>query len=301
MNNHKLTNKIAIVALLLMLIPLHLEATADKIKNKENTPYNKNKEVKLLKLSETQKTTKHTCNKTISKDKMPKKDDTQLVRKPAIYLYPLKKQDTNVGLKLSNIQIKTDIPKYHTKGWNVRAYPNGKLVDLQPQHTDCSKIDSTSFGLEYAKQACIDNNYPYIYWDGIIPIQDLGLHKDGYKIESKKEIKPFLEKRAAEIGFNKKEKQDFVSYWTHALNKENSETFYVIFFQNEEVDKIYKMTIKPKPDNTNRIIMYAIRTPMVFEGITTQKLKKIKRDGFSVVEWGGIIHSESNENLRKIH
>ena len=50
--------------------------------------------------------------------------------KPAIYLYP--KQPTKTNIKLSKtILIRTNIPKYHN-GWNVLAYPNGKIVDLQP-------------------------------------------------------------------------------------------------------------------------------------------------------------------------
>ena len=73
----------------------------------------------------------------------------QSTSKPAIYLYPEKPTRVNINLDKS-IDIDINIPKYISdKGWNVMAYPDGKIVDLQPGYTDCKKIDSNKFGLEY--------------------------------------------------------------------------------------------------------------------------------------------------------
>ena len=96
--------------------------------------------------------------------------------KPAIYLYSEK--PTQVSIKLDKtIKYDITIPKYK-KGWRVQTEQNGIIKDLQPKYTKCSKLPDT-FGFEYAKKACEENKYPYIYWDGIeltkpIPKKDYG-------------------------------------------------------------------------------------------------------------------------------
>lgn len=59
--------------------------------------------------------------------------DFPLVKKPAIYLYTTKKLNVNIQLD-PYVKITTDIPRYKKDtGWNVAAYPDGRIVDLQPK------------------------------------------------------------------------------------------------------------------------------------------------------------------------
>lgn len=205
--------------------------------------------------------------------------------KPAIYLYP--SQPTKVNLTLDKtIVIQTNIPKYHN-GWNVLAYPNGKIVDLQPQFTDCDKLESDRFGFEYAKDACKNNNYPYIFWEGTQISKLMPKNEDGWVV-AKSEINTFLNEITEKIGFNQSEKAEFIRYWSYALDNEKSGYFFIYFIQNNEVDKYAPIYVKPKPDSTNRILMI-VRPIKKLIKCKEQKLVTIKRNGFTLVEWGGSI------------
>ncbi|MEK7522440.1 MAG: hypothetical protein AAB569_02595, partial [Patescibacteria group bacterium] len=111
--------------------------------------------------------------------------------KPVVYLYPEKTIDIHLSFT-SPLTLNTQIPFYNN-GWFVQADPDGRLLDLQPQYTDCAKIDSSKFGSEYANNSCITNNYPYIYWSGK-SLQNLYPKVDGGWIVEKNNLQKFMDK-----------------------------------------------------------------------------------------------------------
>lgn len=60
--------------------------------------------------------------------------------KPVIYLYPESKEDISVKVKFKDGNFTCTYPEY-TNGWNVTAYPNGKIIN---------KTDN--------------DEYSYLYW-----------------------------------------------------------------------------------------------------------------------------------------
>lgn len=54
--------------------------------------------------------------------------DDVLDKKPVIYLYPTIKQNLNVKID-NNVSLSCSYPKYNKDGWNITAYPDGKIVD----------------------------------------------------------------------------------------------------------------------------------------------------------------------------
>ena len=101
--------------------------------------------------------------------------------KPVIYLYPT--QPTKVSVKfMVPVQLTIDIPKY-IDFWQVMAYPNGLLMNLKPELTDCKQINYKERGSEYAKQACLDNIYPYLYWAGNVNSINYPISHGGWIIE----------------------------------------------------------------------------------------------------------------------
>lgn len=205
--------------------------------------------------------------------------------KPAIYLYPEK--TTKISVKLDKtIRYDNVIPKYK-RGWLVEAEPNGYLRDLQPRYTKCSKLPYKEFGFEYSKQACEINKYPYIYWDGVqtakqLPIKDVGF------IVAQKDVENFLKSKVDEMKFLETEKIEFVRYWKKQMEDTNWKYFKVYFLQNEEVDYYYPIYVEPKPINSNRV-QIIISKAKKDEKINEQVLIPFKRDGYTLVEWGGII------------
>lgn len=230
-----------------------------------------------------------------------------LMTKPAIYLYPnisvpmkydtpaidsYQQKATKINITLSKtILIDIDIPKYHN-GWNVLAYPDGKIVDLQPEYTDCSKLKNPQHGFEYAYRACENNKYPYIFWEGTQVTKQIPNKNQGWLVK-KSDVEKFLNSRLDEMAFIKTEKKDFLDYWQDKLNSVNSNYFLIYFLQNNEVDKYAPMQIKPKPDSINRILMIVQPLDKPVKVKVVQSLLKISRKGFSVVEWGGTIKKKN--------
>lgn len=208
-----------------------------------------------------------------------------LIKKPAIYLYPTAPTAVNIKF-LEQIKLTIDVPKYDgQKGWNVRAYPDGHIEDLQSELTRCNVFDPKQFGLEYAQSACNNNLYPYIYWEGSQSARNVPESTLGWVVK-KKNIADFLSKRLEDAGFNSREKSDFLSYWVPALLEKGEKSYFIYFLQNEEVENYIPMSVKPQPDSINRF--YMVASPKIpCKKTSPQKLDKMIRNGFTLLEWGG--------------
>lgn len=181
------------------------------------------------------------------------------VAKPAIYLYP--PQTTTISIKHDfKGTIGTTYPAYNN-GWHVQAKPDGTLLNMADNRT-----------------------YEYLFWDGSCTFPDEHFaFKDGFVVP-KKGLPDFLLEKLSLIGLNNKEINDFIVYWLPILNK--NETSFIHFRINDNIDNASILTVSPKPDSWIRLFM---EYKEVDEGYTIpeQKLEKLPRKGFTLVEWGG--------------
>lgn len=206
--------------------------------------------------------------------------------KPVVYLYPTK--PTNVSVQFVNpVQFTTDIPAYHNE-WNVLAHPDGVLTDLQPQYTDCSRLDSTKPGSEYAKTACVNNSYPYLYWAG----QSFGAsyppQTSGWIVDQN-ELPVFLQEKLTAIGLSKQEITDMLAYWVPEMLFKQVPYYRVSFLQTPEMNRLIPLRITPVPDTVIRVFLDW--TPLESKPdikLPPQILTHIERIGFTAVEWGGL-------------
>jgi hypothetical protein len=175
--------------------------------------------------------------------------------KPVVYLYPKTKADVKVkvGAKITKSE-----PEYGN-GWSAIAYPSGKIV------AD-GKI------------------YPYLFWEGL-GFGSYPAINEGTIVESSK-VKSTIESQLTYIGLNKTEISDFLEFW---MPKMPSKKFVrLTWLQNKEMDKLAPLSISPKPDNIIRVFLD-------FEGldssiaIKSQNLIRGERNGFTAVEWGGLL------------
>ncbi len=206
--------------------------------------------------------------------------------KPVIYLYPKEPTDIVVNLE-RNIQFTSVIPNYKN-GWKVKAYPGGKLVDLQPQYTDCTTINTNISGLEYAGQACEDNSYPYLFWSGNSYGSKYPDTEKGW-IVSRTDLVKFMNDKLDVIGLTQKEKSDMLEYWIPQMLNKNTTYYKISFFQTKEMNRMIPIDINPKPDSLYRVFLdyLPLTSKPIFE-IEPQNLEKIHREGFTVIEWGGL-------------
>ena len=104
-------------------------------------------------------------------------------------------------------------------------------------------------------------------------------------IVEKENVITFLEEKLAILGLNQKEAEEFIIYWLPRLQENNYN--YIRFASMDEINKNMELKIEPVPDTMIRVIM-------VYKGldekidIIPQKLKLQERNGYAVVEWGGV-------------
>lgn len=208
--------------------------------------------------------------------------------KPVVYLYPDPEQPTSVSVKFQvPVQFTTDIPKY-ADFWQVMAYPNGSLVNLKPELTNCSQIDSSKKGSEYAQEACQKNTYPYLYWAGNINSKDYPTINKGWVVD-RNNLGTFLQTKLTEVGLNNKERNDFMSYWLPDMIAKNTQYYRISFLQTNDLNSLFPMTVSPSPDTTFRIFLdYSALTEKPQNLPLPQTLNKLIRNGFTLVEWGGL-------------
>ena len=179
--------------------------------------------------------------------------------KPVIYLYPT--TTTSIDVSLAPKGGFTYTEPVYKNGWRVTASPDGTLVNRDDGKT-----------------------YPYLFWEGrgaaYTSPQDFWVVK-------KNDVHRFLNETLAKIGLNKKETADFQEFWEPKMQ---SAPYYKIGFHGTNVmNEIAPMTLSKTPDSVLRILMdyTELQTPI------TQHPPKLSstfiRNGFTVVEWGGVL------------
>lgn len=182
--------------------------------------------------------------------------DPDIAYKPIIYLYPENTMD--VSVKLGNEDdLTTTYPKYDNS-WDVIASPNGRLID--------KKTGREQYGL---------------YWEG--KNHNTKVEKEGFIVKGEDTIK-FLEEKLSILGLTEREADEFIIYWLPKL--EDNKYNYIRFETLNEINTYMPLNITPKPDSIIRILM---DYKPLDEKITVEEqiLVSPKRNGFTVVEWGG--------------
>lgn len=189
------------------------------------------------------------------------------VEKPVIYLYPENTQAVTVELITSD-PLTFTYPKYEDK-WKVMANPNGKITQG-------------------------NQSFNYLFWESQHHFEVKGELINSGNIVTKENSLAFLESKLDAFGLTSEEKADFITYWGPRMQEK--EQWFVHFMLNEECNEMAELKIEPKPKHIYRLFMVLIPAEEltlndVFE---VQELQPIKREGFTVIEWGGSVVSKIN-------
>ncbi len=175
---------------------------------------------------------------------------------PNIYLYPETTTDISVNIDFPNGgQIIKSEPPYNN-GWDVNVTPDG----------------------------IIDGLYEYLFYEtrqSIALNYQSGWLLDGTDLEN--EFRYLL----MNLGYVGREIDDFIDYW---LPRFGTTPYLAVYPQ--DVESMITLTINPVPDNLLRMIFFF--RPLN-ESIQLEELPlpdAIQRNGFTAVEWGGILISE---------
>ncbi|EET89415.1 leucine-rich repeat protein [Clostridium carboxidivorans P7] len=177
------------------------------------------------------------------------------VKKPNIYLYPQKTEELSVQVTPKG-RITKSIPEYNG-GWKVTVDPSGK----------------------------IDNTYNFLFYEALINYK---FTLDKGWIVNKSSFNEEMNSILTSIGLNSKEKSDFIEYWSKELNWKSSR-YAVYYLDPKEISEAIKLNLSKEPDSILRAYFYFV--PLKDnENLEIKKpeIKQFKRNGFTVVEWGGI-------------
>lgn len=176
-------------------------------------------------------------------------------RKPAIYLYPT--TDMNVEVKVDvNGFLYKDIPAYGD-GWNVSV----------------------------TKEGLIENKYDYLFYEAFL--LQLDLPTEGWVVEYSN-LETWLNEKLPELGLNEKESAQFMEYWLNELPVAN---YYEIKLLDQGfLAENMTLSISPEPDTLIRLI-FNFRPLLEKETIKEPFIKTPIRNGFTAVEWGGLLEN----------
>jgi hypothetical protein len=183
-----------------------------------------------------------------------------MAEKPVIYMYA--PDTTDVDLKLlTKTPLSFTYPQYKDS-WKVKASPSGDIISGK-------------------------SVYPYLFWEGEIEIAPTDINPSKGFVVTKENLVSFFEEKLTLMGLNQKEQTDFITYWCPRMSEYNAS--FVHFLFNEEVENYAQMNITPKPDNLFRVLMtWTPSTKIVLvTDVQEQEIPSLKRNGLSIIEWGG--------------
>lgn len=180
--------------------------------------------------------------------------------KPVIYLYPEEVTDVTVTLDFDG-ELTYTYPSYEDE-WNVKAYPDGRLVDVHE-----------------------NKEYSYLFWEGKTTYNwdfDEGFLVPGYETEE------FLTEKLSYLGLMPNEYNEFIVYWVPRMK---GNRYNLISFMEDDYEEIAALTIDPEPDSILRVFMVYKVVDEPIE-VQEQEISTFVRSGFTVIEWGGaeLIH-----------
>ncbi|MGD0152569.1 MAG: hypothetical protein ABSC17_02225 [Thermacetogeniaceae bacterium] len=179
------------------------------------------------------------------------------VLKPNIYLYPLYDTYINVAF-LHPGNVTESIPEYSQEhGWSVLAQPSGK----------------------------IDGTLDYLFYEASVNKLNFQT-EEGYYLPPERRV-AVLKGILDSYGFNQKERQDFLGFWDSKLEK--GQGYYVYPQFTICIDEAMPINIAPRPKSIYRVWFYFVRDNTQKSIIPPEKIEYIKHDGYTVVEWGGMV------------
>lgn len=181
------------------------------------------------------------------------------MRKPVIYLYPEVTTEVSVNVQPEGEFIFT-YPNIET-GWNFTCEPDGTLTRGE-------------------------ESYRYLFWESQQDATSSLINPNqGIIIPGSKTVE-YLEAQMTDFGITSEERADLITYWGPLMQNKTNVYIYLLF--NEECDAFASLEISPEPSEIARFYVIWTEVPDNYNPrLESQTIPKMKRDGFTVLEWGG--------------
>lgn len=182
--------------------------------------------------------------------------DSLAVKKPNIYLYPEQTETLDVTL----------------------MFPvGGRLLKSEPAYQNGWHISVHTSGI-------INEQYRFLFYESMLP--NHFQTAEGWII-AKDDLASFFQSNLEDYGFIQPEINDFLEYWMPLLDEYS---FYLIFPQNRHiVDQMVILNISKHPDSVQRLLYLFKGSNSNRDDINPPQIDPFIRNGFTVVEWGGML------------
>lgn len=176
--------------------------------------------------------------------------------KPVVYLYPTVTSVVNVSV---GADVTVSDPFYPRGGWKgVVARPDGSLL----------------YG---------GRTYDSLFWEG----QGYGDYPGitSGTVVKRADAAATMRRQLGEQGLNAKETTDFMAFWESKIP--NKPYIRLTWLTTQQMDVLAPLRITPAPDTVKRVFldMDGYDAPVQ---LPSQQLRGFTRQGFTVVEWGGL-------------
>lgn len=178
----------------------------------------------------------------------------QIVKKPALYLYPTK-----------------------TTKIEVRLSPDGKVIRTIPDYNNRWRVTVQKDGM-------IDGKYSYLFYEVALD-KKIELPRHGWSVR-RDDLGDWFDTNLREMELNRAEASDLKEYWLK--NLPDSPYYTIRLIDPSVVNRRLGLKIHPKPDRLLRVLLDFTPSGKP-EKIKAPKLDRFRRKGFTAVEWGGIL------------
>lgn len=164
---------------------------------------------------------------------------------------------------------------------DVKLYPSEWITCSEPLYNEATGWQASIF------KGSLNGSEDYLFYEAVVPDEDFQ-KQQGWIIQAgghHEALEAILDKYA----FNEKEKKDFLEFWSGSGMLDSNQCYAVYPQDNSIVDGIMPLVVNPVPDHVYRIWFYFVPGEKGFTDLDPVKVVKIERDGFTAVEWGGMI------------
>ena len=101
------------------------------------------------------------------------------------------------------------------------------------------------------------------------------------------DVPALLTEKLTLFGLNAQERSDFLAFWVPRLSQ--APYYFITFIPRNEIDRVAPLAVTPRPDTIIRVLMdyKPLNAPI---SVKPLEITPAARQGFTVVEWGGIVH-----------
>lgn len=198
--------------------------------------------------------------------------------KPLVYIYDRMQRDNSLEVQFPN---------------------GGNFTKILPAFSIGQSWDFVSDRMGVITVKDIPASFGYLYYSA--KVGNYQYNKDGWQIYGR-DVEKFFDEKLDTIGFNPKEKKDFIEYWIHEFDPNT--LYFVSFKFDEAIDPYVTLNFSKKPDRQIRVLLesYPLSDenpeylwPKIGTKFDSILLKTFIRSGnFDVLEWGGTVQKTKN-------